>query len=169
MTEIWKDINGSPGHQVSNFGRVRSFWKRHHHEWVIDYTIDRILYQRTDRLGYKTMMLNNRNYSVHRLVAEAFIPNDQDKPDVDHIDRNKSNNRVENLRWATRRENCSNKPVYKNNKSGHTGIRFIEVGNRQRWVAYWNVNQKECSKHFEKKEDAIEYRKQMVEKYYNFK
>lgn len=54
--------------------------------------------------GYLAVTVNHKEWGVHRLVAECFIPNPDHKPSVDHIDRNKKNNRVENLRWATASE-----------------------------------------------------------------
>lgn len=59
--------------------------------------------------GYLRVAINNRQYLVHRLVAETFIPNPENKPEIDHIDRNRANNKVENLRWVTRSENCLNR------------------------------------------------------------
>ena len=58
--------------------------------------------------GYLGIRLKGKNYSVHRIVAETFIPNHNKYRTVDHIDRNPSNNRVENLRWASEKMQCAN-------------------------------------------------------------
>ena len=65
---------------------------------------------------------NHKKYLIHRLVAEHYIPNPDNKPCVDHINRDKKDNRVENLRWATHCENSQNLGVYKNNTSGIKNI-----------------------------------------------
>jgi hypothetical protein len=59
---------------------------------------------------------------IHRLVALAFIPNHENKRVVDHINRNRTDNRVENLRWVTHSENKVNTGLYKCNKLGHKNI-----------------------------------------------
>lgn len=58
--------------------------------------------------GYKEVRVRDKTCLVHRLVAETFIPNTEGKPTVDHINRVRDDNRVENLRWATRKEQCDN-------------------------------------------------------------
>lgn len=73
-----------------------------------------IMKQFEDSLHYRTVKLRNwktgyaRSYPVHRLVAQAFIPNPENKPFIDHIDVNPANNNVENLRWVTPAENSRN-------------------------------------------------------------
>lgn len=101
--EEWKDVNGFGGTiQVSNTGKVRSMGTRTHpqHEYV----------QRLSCWGYPVVHLNirgtNKTLRVHRLVAESFIPNPYNKPQVNHINGDKTDNRVENLEWVTRSENC---------------------------------------------------------------
>lgn len=100
MEEIWKDIEGYEGfYQVSNFGRVKRV------------ETNRILKGRKDSKGYLMANLSKNsivsNKTIHRLVAQAFIPNPENKPDINHIDEDKTNNNVNNLEWSTRKENCN--------------------------------------------------------------
>jgi len=60
------------------------------------------------KTGYRQITINSKSYAVHRLVAEAFLPNPDNKPYVDHINRNRSDNRVVNLRWVDAKENAEN-------------------------------------------------------------
>lgn len=65
--------------------------------------------------GYRRVCIKCKTYYIHRLVAETFIPNPENKPAIDHIDRNRDNNDVSNLRWVTIKENAYNQ---KNNIPG---------------------------------------------------
>lgn len=100
--EFWKNINGYPGYQVSDHGRVRSFINNRH--GICDN--HHILTPTLNHNGYPTVCLGRRNRKlISRLVAEAFIPNPQHLPIVRHIDDNPSNNNVKNLRWGTQKDN----------------------------------------------------------------
>ncbi len=99
--EIWKDINGFEGiYQVSNKGRLKSFKQ---------YPDGYILSTKNKKGDYLSVVLagggNVRYTRIHRLVAEAFIPNPKNLPEVNHKDCDKQNNRAENLEWITRTGN----------------------------------------------------------------
>lgn len=89
-----KRIENHPDYSISTDGRVYS-WKSK--RWIKGTINDR---------GYRKVELNRKNYSVHRLVAIAFIPNPENKREVDHINKVRLDNRVSNLQWLTRREHA---------------------------------------------------------------
>lgn len=113
MKEIWEKIIGFDGkYQVSNLGNIKSF-----HRKVDGYNVKQKVQQ-----GYSIVHLHKNGKSfylrVHRLVAVAFIPNPENKPQVNHIDGDKLNNSVDNLEWCSCRENILHKfnvLGYKNN------------------------------------------------------
>ncbi|KAB0577199.1 NUMOD4 motif-containing protein [Fusobacterium naviforme] len=123
MTEEWRPVKGYEGfYIVSNLGNVRSVDRdygnyRFRGKWLRPFLIP-------DENGYRCVSLSaygeSRAYKVHRLVAEAFVPNPENKPQVNHLDEDKLNNRADNLEWVTQQENLaySNKgPASKKGKA----------------------------------------------------
>ena len=129
MKEIWKDIKGYENYQVSSFGRIKSKnYKRQRYE--------KIIIQTTDKRGYKRVILSKngktKTFLVHRLVAKTFIPNEYNKPYINHKDENTGNNCVNNLEWMTNGENLKYNNCLKKGKritQGKDVVQFDMNGN----------------------------------------
>jgi hypothetical protein len=120
MEEVWKDVVGYEGlYQVSNLGRVKAItYIRNKRDPHFGERVEKIHPLGISRYGYYRTGLSKNGKGdrrlVHRLVAEAFIPKEDGKDFIDHINGIKTDNRVENLRWVTPKEN-SNNPATKGN------------------------------------------------------
>ena len=108
------------------------------------------------KLGYMLISLNGgKTKLIHRLVAEHYIPNPENKNEVDHINRIRQDNRVENLRWATRQENIENTGLSMKNTSGHKYIGWVKERNKWKFHRKGKFNK---IKYFDNKIDAICYK-----------
>jgi hypothetical protein len=122
--EEWREIEGFPNYQISSHGRVKSL--QNNKERILSTYI---------RNNYLSVILykegKQKHKDIHRLLADAFIPKNIDKLEVDHINRNKLDNRLDNLRWSDRQEQCINKDDwFKGTNTGEPYISFDKSRNR---------------------------------------
>lgn len=116
--EEWKDIKGYEEiYQISTKGRIKSKGNSFSRK-------EKEIKQTKTKSGYYTVGLHKggkvKRYRVHRLVAETFIDNPFNLPEVNHIDENKANNEMTNLEWCTHKENCNHGT--RNNRMAETNI-----------------------------------------------
>lgn len=153
--EEWKPIYGYDGmYEVSNYGRVKSY----------KYNSDgRILKSGNNRLGYYYVVLckegKEKTCSIHRLVAEAFIPNPNNFSCINHKDENKGNNCVQNLEWCTHSYNNSygtklqrvaekiSKPVVQLDKEGNLVAEYKSILEASRLTGVASISICYCCKH----------------------
>ena len=114
----------------------------------------------TFNTGYKYVLLYNgqkpKAMRIHRLVGLHYIDNPDNKPDIDHIDRDITNNNISNLRWVTKSENEQNKGMSSTNTSGHKYISYSIT--HQKWIFRKRINTKDKCKYFKSKTDALCYK-----------
>ena len=136
MKEQWKPIEGTGGvYEVSNTGKIRS----------IDFRMTgkpNVLRQQLDHKGYARVRVKKKGFpyttfKIHRIVAEAFVPNPDNKPQVNHINGDKTDNRAENLEWVTNQENVDH--AMGNNLWGNVLAASSKV-NEQRKTAIVAIN-----------------------------
>ncbi len=129
--EVFRSIENYDNYAVSSFGRVKNT------------KTGRILKAAdNNKDGYLRINLcedaTRKTFTVHRLVACAFINNPNDKECVDHKNNDKTNNHISNLRWATNKENSHNSKLRSNNTSGHKGIYFNKRA--KKWRAHIKID-----------------------------
>lgn len=140
MKEIWKDIKGYEGlYQVSNLGRVKSLERVDAMNKKVD---AKIMSQTDNGNGYLYISLHKNGkrkvMGVHRLVALTFIPNPNNKPQVNHIDEDKTNNRIDNLNWMTGKENSNYGNHNKNSSLAHERTCIIAYHIKTGTFIYFN-------------------------------
>lgn len=125
LVEEWKPIKGhEDNYLVSSHGRIMTTKGKMCH-------LSRLPH------GYMVKSIKNKTYYVHRLVAEAFIPNPDNKLCVDHIDHVRDNNNVDNLRWCSYEENQHNRMPNYRGSSRWKGVSKIKNG---KWIVHITVN-----------------------------
>lgn len=122
---------------------------------------NRFLTQRNHNKGYYEIKLSKNGkekiFKLHRLIALHYIPNPENKPCIDHINRDRKDNRIENLRWATCSENQQNTIVRASNKLGIKNIHYDKIHNKYKYKKI--LNKKLEVKYFKTLEEAIEYKR----------
>lgn len=145
MQEIWKDIKGFEGsYQVSNLGNVRSVTRKVNTFNGFRTTQGKILKPSLLKNGYYKVDLRqnqkHKNLLVHRLVAQSFIPNPNNLPEVNHKDTNPSNNRIDNLEWCNQSHNIKYAYKYGNAKPTKGCFQIGNIPHNRRKINQYSKN-----------------------------
>jgi hypothetical protein len=155
--ELYKLIKGDENYEVSTFENVRNMKTNQ----ILKLNIDSNGYMKVDLFKDKI----RKSFTIHRLVGLAFIENSDNKYCIDHIDRNRINNNIFNLRWASYSENNKNKSIQKNNSSTVSGVSFNKQSNK--WKVCISINGKlNYLGLFANFDEAVQARKEQEEIHY---
>ena len=151
------DIQGYPGYLIYDDGRI---WSKPRKNTRGHQRKGRFVKHSKTKNGYHLVALcrdgGQKTFYVSRLLAQYYIPNPENKPEVDHIDRDIDNNHVSNLRWATGHENAENKGMNKTNTSGHENISYDNT--HKKWKFRYRKRGYNVQKYFKTKKEAICYK-----------
>ncbi len=155
--EVWKPIDGYYNYEISSRGRVMNVKK------------GKLLKSFLKSDGYLEvyLCLNSKktHKSIHRLVANAFITPKANKLLVDHVNGDKNNNNIKNLRWVNKKENAQNCKLSLRNSSGTKGVTYDK--SRKKWKAHICVDYKHVFiGRFDNKDDAIKARQNKAKELY---
>jgi len=130
--EEWKEITDYPNYEISNLGNVRNK------------TTNNLLKKEITRDYYHIQLWKKgkrKHFRIHRLIAEAFIPNPNSLLEIDHIDRNRKNNSLDNLRWVSSSQNGYNRNMKtQNSTSKYRGVCWVKSKNK--WKVQIKINGK---------------------------
>ena len=143
MEEEFKKIDGYDNYEISNLGNVRN----------ID--TGKVLKTQKNRYGYYLVSLRKvgikQTLKIHRLVALHFIPNPENLREIDHINQDKANNSISNLRWISRSNNNRNRPKKQNTSSKFMGVSFhkgagkyraeIRINNKHKYIGLYETEE----------------------------
>ena len=105
MEEIWKEIDGYPNYMISSKGRVKSLERIDSNNHLVKEKILKVLKSTTT--PYEFIQIKHKSLFIHRLVAQAFLPNPYNLPQVNHKDEDKTNNNVDNLEFCSTKYNAN--------------------------------------------------------------
>jgi len=166
MTEVWKKIANFDNYYVSNLGNLKNIKDRRLKKSGLDYIL---LNQNNNNNGYLQIRISKDGkdycFSAHRIIAETFIDNPDNLPQVNHIDKNKSNNNILNLEWYSAIYN--NQSINKNRNIGSVykgkGTFVAEIVNFGNTYRFSDVHEVICKEWLDRRREEIINKKELTE------